>query len=99
TRFSRDWSSDVCSSDLFTEDELRDFDRRVRERLGDLLPGGDLFGAEIEYSCEPKLDGIAISLLYENGQLVRGATRGDGYTGEDRSEERRVGKEGSMWWR
>lgn len=74
----------------FTEDELRDFDRRVRERLGDLLPGGDLFGAEIEYSCEPKLDGIAISLLYENGQLVRGATRGDGYTGEDITENVRT---------
>jgi DNA ligase (NAD+) len=67
----------------FEADELRDFDRRVREGLD--LPVGDLFGgsAEVEYSCEPKLDGLAVSLLYENGLLVRGATRGDGSTGED----------------
>lgn len=46
---------------------------------------GDLFGggAAVEYSCEPKLDGLAVSLLYLDGVLVRGATRGDGTTGED----------------
>jgi len=67
----------------FEEQDLIDFDRRAREGLD--LPTGDLFGAgaELEYSCEPKLDGLAVSLLYENGQLVRGATRGDGSTGED----------------
>ncbi|MDX5373765.1 MAG: NAD-dependent DNA ligase LigA [Pseudomonadaceae bacterium] len=67
----------------FEESDLLDFDRRVREGLD--LPAGDLFGggAEVEYSCEPKLDGLAVSLLYEHGQLVRGATRGDGSTGED----------------
>ena len=67
----------------FEEQELLDFDRRVREGLD--LPTGDLFGdgAEVEYSCEPKLDGLAVSLLYENGMLVRGATRGDGTVGED----------------
>ena len=67
----------------FEEQDLIDFDRRAREGLD--LPAGDLFGggAELEYSCEPKLDGLAVSLLYENGQLVRGATRGDGSTGED----------------
>ncbi|KEQ17335.1 NAD-dependent DNA ligase LigA [Endozoicomonas numazuensis] len=59
----------------FNEDDLNDFDRRVRERLG--------VASEVEYACEPKLDGIAVSLLYENGLLVRGATRGDGTTGED----------------
>ncbi|QLF94486.1 NAD-dependent DNA ligase LigA [Pseudomonas sp. ABC1] len=67
----------------FEEQDLQDFDRRVREGLD--LPGGDLFGdgVAVIYSCEPKLDGLAVSLLYENGQLVRGATRGDGTTGED----------------
>jgi DNA ligase (NAD+) len=67
----------------FDEQSMRDFDRRVREGLD--LPVGDLFdeGKEVEYCCEPKLDGLAVSLLYEKGQLVRGATRGDGSTGED----------------
>ncbi|MCF5278640.1 NAD-dependent DNA ligase LigA, partial [Pseudomonas syringae] len=49
------------------------------------LPAGDLFGegGKVQYSCEPKLDGLAVSLLYRDGALVRGATRGDGTTGED----------------
>lgn len=59
----------------FNEEELRDFDRRVRERLG--------VEERIEYVCEPKLDGLAVSLHYEHGVLTRAATRGDGYTGED----------------
>lgn len=59
----------------FGEDDMRDFDRRVRSRLGD--------DKEIVYVCEPKIDGVAVSLLYEGGRLVRGATRGDGTTGED----------------
>ncbi|WP_071870614.1 NAD-dependent DNA ligase LigA [Atopomonas hussainii] len=69
----------------FSDADLHEFDRRVREGLGDLLPAGDLFGggAAVSYTCEPKLDGLAVSLLYENGVLVRGATRGDGSTGED----------------
>ena len=58
----------------FSDEELLDFDRRVRERLET---------DEIEYAAEPKLDGLAISLLYRNGLLVRAATRGDGVTGED----------------
>ncbi|WP_296250697.1 NAD-dependent DNA ligase LigA [Pseudomonas sp. UBA4194] len=67
----------------FEETDLREFDRRVTEGLD--LPVGDLFGsgAAVEYSCEPKLDGLAVSLLYQEGALVRGATRGDGTTGED----------------
>jgi DNA ligase (NAD+) len=59
----------------FDEQEMRDFDRRVRERLGSDDP--------IEYVCEPKLDGLAVSLHYEQGVLTRAATRGDGYSGED----------------
>ncbi|MFV1996968.1 MAG: NAD-dependent DNA ligase LigA [Acidiferrobacterales bacterium] len=58
----------------FSDDEVRDFDRRARERLE---------VDHIVYIVEPKLDGLAISLLYQNGVLVRGATRGDGYSGED----------------
>ncbi|AOY87873.1 DNA ligase (NAD(+)) LigA [Marinobacter salinus] len=59
----------------FSEEELRDFDRRIRDRLGS--------GDDIEYVCEPKLDGLAVSLHYENGSLTVAATRGDGYSGED----------------
>ncbi len=58
----------------FSDEELAEFDRRVRERLEI---------DTVEYAAEPKLDGLAISLLYEDGVLVRGATRGDGTTGED----------------
>ena len=76
----------------FAETDMQDFDRRVREGLGELLPAADLFGAgaEIEYCCEPKLDGLAVSLLYRDGLLVRGATRGDGSTGEDISSNVRT---------
>lgn len=59
----------------FDADDLRQFDRRVRERLG--------VSGEIAYCGEPKLDGLAISLIYENGQLLQAATRGDGARGED----------------
>ncbi len=59
---------------VFSEGELRDFDRRVREGLGH---------EQIRYCVEPKLDGLAISLRYEQGVLVRAATRGDGHSGED----------------
>ncbi|WP_431688554.1 NAD-dependent DNA ligase LigA [Hahella sp. NBU794] len=61
----------------FEEQDLLDFDRRVRERLKEAED------ARIDYCCEPKLDGIAISLLYRDGYLVRGVTRGDGSAGED----------------
>jgi DNA ligase (NAD+) len=62
----------------FEEVDLREFDRRVTEGLD--LPGGS---ERVQYSCEPKLDGLAVSLLYRDGALVHGATRGDGSTGED----------------
>ncbi|MBC8025214.1 MAG: NAD-dependent DNA ligase LigA, partial [Steroidobacteraceae bacterium] len=59
----------------FTEEDLTDFDRKVRERLGRDGP--------IDYAAEPKLDGLAISVTYRDGEFHRAATRGDGLTGED----------------
>ena len=57
------------------EQALQDFDARIRKRMDNEGP--------LEYSCEPKVDGVAVSLLYEDGVLTRAATRGDGITGED----------------
>ncbi len=59
---------------VFSAQELAEFDRRVRDRLG---------APEVHYVAEPKLDGLAVSIRYEDGGLVRAATRGDGVTGED----------------
>lgn len=73
------------------EDELIDFERKVKDRLkstnravavnGEGEGGGE--AQTIEFACEPKLDGLAVSILYEDGQLVQAATRGDGSTGEN----------------
>jgi DNA ligase (NAD+) len=60
----------------FSDAEIEAFDRRVRARLG----SGE---QALEYCAEPKLDGLAVSLTYENGTLLRAATRGDGTSGED----------------
>ncbi|NBU25385.1 MAG: NAD-dependent DNA ligase LigA, partial [Gammaproteobacteria bacterium] len=59
----------------FSDEDVAAFDRRVRERLG--------IDGEVDYSAEPKLDGLAISVTWEDGVFVRAATRGDGVTGED----------------
>ena len=67
----------------FTRDELNEFDRRVRERL-------ERDEAAVQYVAEPKLDGLAISLRYENGVFVQGATRGDGRSGENVTENLRT---------
>jgi DNA ligase (NAD+) len=61
-------------ANAFSDSEVDDFDRRGRERLA---------VSNLEYSVEPKLDGLAISLLYQDGILTRAATRGDGSKGED----------------
>ena len=61
-------------SNAFADADVEDFDRRVRERLEI---------EDIDYVVEPKLDGLAVSILYEAGLLVRGATRGDGVNGEN----------------
>ena len=63
-------------SNAFGRGDLDDFDRRIRSSIGD----------EFTYVCELKIDGLAISLSYENGVFVRGATRGDGRVGEDITE-------------
>jgi len=60
---------------VFGEQDLIDFDARIKKRLED--------DSGLEYSCEPKVDGVAVSLLYVDGLLQRAATRGDGVTGED----------------
>jgi DNA ligase (NAD+) len=57
----------------FNEEDLRDFDRRVRQAVGE----------DFSYVCELKIDGLAVSLRYEQGAFVQGATRGDGSIGED----------------
>lgn len=64
-------SLDKCAS----EEEFIEWEARCRTRVG--------YEGELEFTCEPKIDGVAVSLIYENGMLVRGATRGDGSNGED----------------
>lgn len=71
-------------SNAFSDEEVQDFDRRVRKGLG--LDTGE----EVDYYAEPKIDGVAVSLRYENGRFVRAATRGDGTTGEDITENVRT---------
>ncbi len=61
-------------NNAFEDSELEAFDKRIREALGQ---------DNIEYAVEPKFDGLAITLTYEQGLFTQGATRGDGYTGED----------------
>lgn len=68
-------------NNAFSEEEVRAFDARIREALG---------VAEVEYAVEPKFDGLAITLSYRDGMFVQGATRGDGSTGEDVTENLRT---------
>jgi len=63
-------------NDAFSEEELRDWEKRIKKLLGGLT-------AKLEYFCEVKFDGLAVSLIYKKGKFVRGATRGDGFVGED----------------
>ena len=66
-------------NNAFNQQELIDFDRRVKEHLDDSV-------SSVMYACEPKLDGVALSLIYEKGSLTVAATRGDGATGENITE-------------
>lgn len=61
----------------FTEGDIADFDARIKRELG-MAAGSDLI-----YVCEPKMDGVAVELVYENGEFAVGSTRGDGFVGED----------------
>ncbi|MGA8525325.1 MAG: NAD-dependent DNA ligase LigA, partial [Candidatus Sulfotelmatobacter sp.] len=68
-------SSPMLSLDnTYSEEELRDWERRVHELSG---------RSQVDYVCELKLDGMSLALIYEDGKLVRGITRGDGTVGED----------------
>lgn len=69
-------------ANAFSAAEMEDFDRRVHEGLPE--------GTTVEYVVEPKIDGLACSIIYENGRFVRAATRGDGVTGENVTENVRT---------
>lgn len=60
---------------VFDQNELIKFDQRIKDKLNTNI--------RYQYACEPKIDGLAVSLVYENGLLISAATRGDGYQGED----------------
>ena len=62
------------------EDEVRAFDRRIRKEIGE----------DVDYVAEPKLDGLSVELIYEDGKYVKGSTRGDGINGEDVTENIRT---------
>jgi len=65
-------------NDVFSEEELFDWEKRIKKLLSE--------GIKFNYFCEVKFDGLAVSLIYENGKFVKGATRGDGFIGEDITE-------------
>ncbi len=69
-------------ANAFSESEARDFDKRVKKILGT--------SAEIDYVAEPKLDGLAVELVYERGQFIVGSTRGDGVNGENITQNLRT---------
>jgi len=71
-------------NNAFSGEEIREFDARVKKNLGLSLD------EKIEYVAEPKMDGLAVELVYENGVFARGSTRGDGYTGEDVTQNLRT---------
>ena len=75
---ARHRSAMLSLDNAFSEEEVREFDRRVKRLLGSFADGN-----EIEYTVEPKYDGLAIELTYKGGLLERASTRGDGYEGED----------------
>ena len=71
-------------NDAFSKEEVEKWQERIIKLLTPRRQG--LLGGEISYFCELKMDGLAVSLIYEHGKFVRGATRGDGFIGEDITE-------------
>jgi len=69
-------------ANAFSEEEMVEFDERLRRLLGDR--------AELDFVAEPKIDGVAVNLVYENGLFAVGSTRGDGFTGEDVTQNLRT---------
>jgi len=69
-------------TNAMSEEEVRDFDERVKRFLKT--------DSDLEYVVEPKLDGLAVEIIYEDGKFILGATRGDGFTGEDISQNLRT---------
>lgn len=70
----------------FTDEDILAFDQRIQDRLAK----ESIIVSTLEFTCEPKIDGLAVSLTYENGLLKRAATRGDGFIGEDITENIRT---------
>jgi DNA ligase (NAD+) len=68
----------------FDEEDVRSWEKRIQRLLGD--------GADLSFTVEPKIDGLAVSLIYEGGLLVQGATRGNGFVGEDVTQNLRTVK-------
>jgi DNA ligase (NAD+) len=77
----RHYTPMLSLNNAFSEEEVRAFDTRICDALG---------VTEVEYAVEPKFDGLAITLTYRDGAFVQGATRGDGNTGEDVTENLRT---------
>ncbi len=73
-------------NDAFSEEELYDWEKRIKKLLPPSPKGYGAGGEGLNYFCEVKFGGLAVSLIYENGKFVRGATRGDGFIGEDITE-------------
>ena len=71
-------------NNVFTGDEAREFDERIKKYLK--LDSNE----KLEYCAEPKLDGLAVELIYENGRFIKGSTRGDGHIGEDVTQNLRT---------
>ena len=70
-------------NDVFSEEELFNWEKRIKKLLPHNLVSLGTPTTKLEYFCEIKFDGLAVSLIYEDGKFVRGATRGDGFIGED----------------